>query len=314
MGAVSATQRSRQRARALDAQSRSKVGVPSKAYPSGRRPRTGGQTRRRRHSRVYLATVLAGILLALGHDLTAATPPPTLAFAISLDIPPLAFKRGGVVKGLEVDLARALATALELELSLRALAERRLIDALRGGRIDVVLSALPAEELDALGLATSGRVLNSGQIAIIRTEDLTRFPRLIDLKLTRERVGYERASLGARLVQARLPRAERVPFADAKTGLAALRAREIAIFIHDATTAWGLAADPEETELTGLFQPLAVEPLRFVIRAEESQLRREIDQALEAWRRSGELERIIRRWIPIQIRVNDRLSRQQSRS
>ena len=290
------------------------MAVPSEVYPARARPRPCGRTRSRRLSRRYLATVLAGILLTLGLDLAAATPAPTLAFAISLDIPPLAFKRGGVVKGLEVDLARALAGALELELSLHALPEPRLLDALRGGRIDLVLSALPADELDGLGLATSARVLDSGQTAIIRTEDLTRFPRVIDLKLTSKRVGYERASLGARLVQARLPRAERVPFADAKTGIGALRAREIDVFIHDVTTAWALAADPEETELTGLFQRLSVEPLRFVTRAEEGQLRREIDQALEALRRSGELERIIRRWIPVQIRVNDRLNRQQSRS
>ncbi len=256
-----------------------------------------------------LAIALCALALTLGLDPTAATPPPRLTFAISLDSPPLALKRSGVVKGLEVELAHALAEALKLELSLRALPEPRLIDSLRGGRVDVALSALPNDELAGLGLATSTPVLDSGQMAIIRTEDLASFPRVIDVKLTSERVGYQRASLGARLVQAQLPRAERVPFVDAKTGLAALRAREIAIFIHDATTAWALGAEPEETELTALFQPLSVEQLRFVTRTEEAQLRRKIDQVLEAWRRSGELERMIRRWIPIQIRINDRLSR-----
>ncbi len=288
------------------AQLRSQVAAPYPAQSAGTRP--SARSRRRQ----YLANALSVLLLILGQDLAAATAPATLAFAISLDRPPLAFKRGGVVKGLEVDLARALAASLELELSLHALPEQRLIDALRGGRVDVALSALPDEELAALGLATSTAVLESGQMAIIRTQDLTRFPRRIDLKLTSERVGYQRGSLGARLVQARLPRAERVPFADANAGLAALGAGEIAIFIHDATTAWALAANPKETELTALFQPLSVERLRFATRTEEAHLQRALDRVLEAWRRSGELERIIRRWIPIQIRVNDRFSWQQS--
>jgi polar amino acid transport system substrate-binding protein len=274
-------------------------------------PLTTAAAMPRRGTRRSLALVLGLFLIALGPDLLAATPPTTIAFALNIDNPPLAFKEAGVVKGLEVDLARALAAALELELSLQALPEPRLIDALRGGRVDVALSALPSDELAALGLATSGPVLNSGQMAIIRTEDLTRFPRLIDLKLTDQRVGYQRASLGARLVQAQLPRAERVPFMNASEGLAALRSGEIAVFIHEATTAWSLAANPEETDLTAVFQPIAIQQLRFITRAEDAQLHRDLNRVLEAWRRSGELERILRRWIPIQIRVQDRFSQQQ---
>ncbi|MEA3638662.1 MAG: hypothetical protein VBE63_01805 [Lamprobacter sp.] len=50
--------------------------------------------------------LLFSLFLILGHDLAAATPPTTLVFAISLERPPLAFKREDVVQGLEVDLAR----------------------------------------------------------------------------------------------------------------------------------------------------------------------------------------------------------------
>ena len=252
------------------------------------------------------------LLLILGHSLAAATAvaaaPATVAFAISPDNPPLAFKREGVVQGLEVDLARALATALELQLNLYALPEPRLIDALRGGRIDLLLSARPSTELAALGLSSSEPVLDSGQMAILRTDDLARFPRLIDLKLTTERVGYQRGSPGARLVQAQLPHAERVPFADANAGLSALRAGEITIFIHAATTAWALAANPQETELTPFFQALSLEHWRFIMRTEDTQLRRDLDRVLKGWRDSGQLERIIQRWIPLQIRIKDGFS------
>lgn len=262
--------------------------------------------RGRRRCEIVIALSL--LLLVFAQQLTAASAPATLAFAISIDGPPLAFKRAGVVKGLQVDLARALAAALEVELNLHALPEPRLLDALRGGRIDVMLSALPSAELTALGLATSEPVLDSGQMAIIRSEDLARFPRLIDLKLTDQRVGYQRASLGARLVQARLPRAERVPFADANEGLAALRAGDIAVFIHEATTAWALASDPEETELTAIFRPLSTEQWRFVTRSEDAELLQDINRVLKAWRESQALERIILRWIPIQIRIGNGFS------
>lgn len=252
--------------------------------------------------------VVAGLLLAIGCSAAAETPRAALAVGISVDAPPLAFRRNGVVKGLIVDLARGLADALERDLQLRRIPERRLTDALRGGRIDVMFSQRPPAELDALGLATSSPLLATGQMALVRSDELDRFPRPIDVKLTTAKVGYERGSLGARFVQARLPRAERVPFADAAAGLAALRAGDIDLLIHDATTAWTLAADPDETELIGLYQALSDEQLRLVTRREDASLRRELERVLDDWRRSGRLARLISRWLPIQIRVGEHIS------
>jgi ABC-type amino acid transport substrate-binding protein len=227
----------------------------------------------------------------------------TLAIGISADGAPYAFTRAGVLMGLEIDLARALATALERELRLQRLPEGRLIDALRGGRIDLMFSRLPPADLNAFGLTTSTPVLATGQMALLRSDDLNRFPRLLDLELSTARIGYERGSLGARLVQARFARAERVPLAGPKEGLAALRAGQIDLFIHDATTAWRLAADPRETELTALYRPLTHTRLRVVLRSEDRHLKHEIDRILAEWHRSGRLKRLIGRWVPVQIRV-----------
>jgi ABC-type amino acid transport substrate-binding protein len=206
---------------------------------------------------------------------------------------------------LEVDLARELADAIKRDHRLRQLPEGRLIDALRGGRIDLMFSELPPAELEALGLTGGAPVLGTGQMAVVRNEDFDQFPRLLDLKLTGARVGYVRGSLGARLVHEKLVNAERVPVSSADEGLAALRAGGIDIFIHDAATAWLLAANPQETELSGIFRPLSQAQLRIVTRSEDQTLRREIDRVLDAWRRSGELQRLVHRWIPVQIRVGE---------
>jgi ABC-type amino acid transport substrate-binding protein len=222
---------------------------------------------------------------------------------ISIDSPPLAYKRDGVIRGLEVDLARALAEALERDLRLIRLPGISMIDALRGGRIDLAFSSLPGDELEALGLAASIPILATGQMAMVRTQDIGRFARLIDLKLTDARVGYQRASLGARFVQARMPNAERVPFAGTTDGLEALRNADVDVFIHDATTAWLLAADPNELKLSAIYRALTDDRLRPITRAEDIGLRQELNRILASWERSGELERLISRWIPVQIRV-----------
>jgi len=233
-----------------------------------------------------------------------------LLVGISADRPPFAFSRNGVLRGLEVDLAHELADALKRDHRLRQLPEGRLIDALRGGRIDLTFSELPPAELQALGLHGGVPVLATGQMAVIRSEDFGRFPRLLDLKLTSARVGYVRGTLGARLVHEKLVNAERIPVSSAEEGLAALRAGGIEVFIHDAATAWLLAADPQEDELSAIFRPLSQAQLRLVTRSEDQSLRLEIDRILDAWRRLGRLQRLLHRWIPVQIRLGERIRTQ----
>lgn len=217
----------------------------------------------------------------------------------------MAFFEQGVLRGLEVDLARSLADAMDRQLNLQEMPEPRLIDALRGGRIDLVMSALPSADLQALGLIASTPLLRTGQMALIRAEDVALFARPLDIITTTARVGFQRGSAGARFVQANLPEAERVPVTDAIWGVAALRAGDIDIFVHAATTVWAIAAAVDQQDLLGIFRPLTDERLAWVMRTDDETSRRNIDFIIRAWRDSGQLTTLINRWIPIQVEVVD---------
>lgn len=248
------------------------------------------------------------LLLALGLcTLTALaqgqTGNPALRFGVAADAPPLAFVEDGVLRGLEIDLAAALADELGVDMQLLELPQRRHVDALRGGRVDLLLSALDDAEVAALGLGASTPVLATGQMALVRAIDLDRYPREVDLLLADVPVGYEVASAGARFVHERLPRASRVPFPTAAAGIAALRRDEIGIFIHDAPTVWAVGADSRERDLAGIFRPLTRERLAWISRGRDAALRRRIDGILADWAASGRLARLINRWIPVQVQV-----------
>jgi len=108
----------------------------------------------------------------------------TLRLGVSASGAPLAFFDQGVLRGLIVDLARALAETLDRELQVQEMPEARLVDALRGGRLDLILSTLPETDLAALGLAASTPLFETGQMALIRTADIGRFGRPVDLIIT----------------------------------------------------------------------------------------------------------------------------------
>ncbi len=258
----------------------------------------------RRGRRAWARRFLLGALATWTLTAGAATEAPTLRIGLTPNAAPLAFMEDGVIRGLEPDLARALADALQMQLQLRQLPERALVTALRGGSIDLILTAMPDAELNALGLGASEPVLDFGQMVLMRLDTLSHYPRGIDILTTDGRVGYQRASPGARFAQERLPNARRVPFADAPDGISALRAGEIDLFIHDAPTVWDVATDPDEQQLVGFFQPLTKEQLVWAARADDQPLLHGINVAIRSWRKSGELQRRINRWIPIQVEVD----------
>jgi polar amino acid transport system substrate-binding protein len=250
-----------------------------------------------------LPIIVRAVALLLACSVASGEELPSLRIGVTAGGAPMAFFDQHVLRGLEVDLARALADAADSELQLQEMPRPRLIDALRGGRIDLVLTTLPDTDLAALGLVASEPLLRTGQMALIRAGDLPRFSRPVDIVTTSARAGYQRGSAGARFVQAQLPMAERVPVDDAGEGIAALRAGDIDIFIHDATTVWAVAADPAEQQLLGIFQPLTDERLAWALRAEDEPLRRNVDFVIRNWRDSGRLARLINRWIRIQVEV-----------
>ncbi len=227
----------------------------------------------------------------------------SLRFGVSAAGPPLAFFHQGVLRGLAIDLARALAEALDRELQVREMPEARLLEALRGGRIDLMLSTLPPAELQALGLAASAPLFPTGQMALIRAADVTRFSRPVDVMMTRARVAYEQGTSGARFAQHGMPRAERVPVADVADGIAALRRGEVDVFVHAAPTIWAVAAHRSEEELIGIFQPLTDERAAWAFRAEDQPLRFGIDRALHQWRDSGRLTHMVNRWIRTRVEI-----------
>jgi ABC-type amino acid transport substrate-binding protein len=254
-------------------------------------------------------SAIAAVALALCTVVATAqgfeqdAPRQALRLGISASGPPLAFFEQGVLRGLGIDLARPLAEELDRELQVREMPEARLVDALRGGRIDMMLSTLPPTDLEALGLEASGTLFRTGQMAMIRAADLPRFSRLVDVITTDAAVGFQQGTAGARFVQSRMPAAERMPFADISDGVTALRRGDIDVFVHEAPTIWAIATSRTEEQLLGVFQPLTEDRAAWIVRAEDQTLLAGINLVLRNWRRTGQLARTVNRWIPIRVQV-----------
>lgn len=246
----------------------------------------------------FLNTII--VLLSLGSVATAGDIELRVGIARESSLP-LATLDQGVLSGLAIDLARLLTEQLDMGLQLSLLPERDLVSALKGGRIDVMLSTMPQHELRALHLLASEPLLETGQLALVRPQDLERFTRPIDVLSTRGKVGYERGTTAARVVHQRMPLAQRIPFPSAAQALLALEQAEIDLLVLDAMLAWNQLANPDAPPLAALLHPLLTEHLVWTVREQDVHLLARINAALTQWQSDTTLAHVISRWIPMRI-------------
>jgi ABC-type amino acid transport substrate-binding protein len=105
-------------------------------------------------------------------------------------------------------------------------------------------------------------------------------------------------STGDLFVQRRCPRAQRVLFATPEQAVNALRRGRIDVVLDDAPTIWRFAALHESDGLVGRFTPLTEEYLSWAGSRSNPGLLSQVNQTLTGWRDSGELDRILDRWLP----------------
>jgi polar amino acid transport system substrate-binding protein len=250
--------------------------------------------------------VLASVLLlaaCAAPDPAALTGP--LRVGITPNYPPIAFAEKGVLKGVEVDLARALEQRTGRRLQLVQVEWETLIPALENGRIDVIMAGMSITPERRQRVAFTAPYLRVGQMALIREQDAARLSPPDALKAPGMRVGVVAGTTGDAFVSSQLLRAIVFRFADTTEGVRALQAGQVNYFIHDAPTVWHFAAAPETQRqgIVGLFTPLTEEYLAWAVRVGDDGLRLQLENALEGMREDGTLQDILGRWIRTTVEV-----------
>jgi len=184
---------------------------------------------------------------------------------------------------------------------LEELAWDALIPALEAGTIDVIMSGMSITEARAQRVWFVSHYLRVGQMAMFRKADSLLLSSPTLLTMTEQRVGFVDGTTGAAYVHGHLPKAQYVPFGSTDTGLQALRAGEIDVFVHDAVTAWHLADDEANAMLTSSFSPLTEEYLAWAVRHTDEALHRDLEAVLERWRRSGRLQELFNTWLRYRV-------------
>jgi polar amino acid transport system substrate-binding protein len=221
-----------------------------------------------------------------------------LRVGVSTNAPPLIFKQGQQIVGLEADFARELAKYLGKSLEFVELKWKDQIPALLGNRIDIIMSGMTKTTLRQVRVAFSTAYFRSGQMALIRNDDAMRFKAGFYSIHHNMVIGAVKNTTGEYFVQKQFGNNKIVAFFTSREGVEALIHGDIDMLIHDAPIILYLASENETKSVTPLFSLFTEEYLAWAIRKEDIQLIESANTFLEALNKDRKLEPMIRRWIP----------------
>ncbi len=224
-----------------------------------------------------------------------------LRVAVSSDNPPLAYSAEGRAVGIEADFARMLQVELQAQLQLHSMPSAEVIGALERGEVDMVMAGLVITPELEKRVEFSRSYLHSGEMAIIRTDDILRFRGAAALLQEGVKVGAVAGSAGAAYVKATMSQPVVTACAAADECLQALMARRVDVFIGSPAISWRLATDNRYGVLMSFYRPLNDEYFAWAVAKNNTQLRDRLDSALDRMQRAQMFEHILNRWIPVRV-------------
>lgn len=246
-----------------------------------------------------MSKILLTMLLALTALTTQAAEPRPLRVGVAPKFEPVAFKVSGQLQGIEIDFANKLAIRLQRPVEFHEYPFSDLIPALERGEIDVIMSGMSITEARREHVRFTRPYMDIGQMAVVRTADASTYGQPGALREDGLRVGVQKGSTGEAWVTSHLAHANVIAYEGAEAGLAALRAGNIDVFIHDSTTSWQLGRSFINDKLMSLSRFLTSESVGWAVRKDAPELQTTLDLILKDMKSGGEVKAVLKKWLPV---------------
>jgi polar amino acid transport system substrate-binding protein len=217
----------------------------------------------------------------------------TLRVGLDASFPPFeSMSSDGKIVGLDVDIAKEIATDLDIQVELVNIGFDGLYDALLARRVDVVISGLPYDPRWTADVAYTANYFNAGQILVTRVDDAT-INSVEDL--TNRTVAIEwgsQADMEGRRLAKKMAGLTILREETAMDALEALFNKKADAAIVDAIT--GVSAFPRGLKIITY---LTDEWYAAAVHIESRELLEAVDRTLIRLQESGEMGRIQARWL-----------------
>ena len=220
-----------------------------------------------------------------------------LRVGMSGDAPPLnATSRSGEMFGLEVDLARVLASSMGVDLKLVPMDFPELLGALENGKVDMVMSNMTITPERNSRFAFVGPYFISGKSILTRSATLAAASQATDIDRPSVRLVALSGSTSQRFVEVFTPNATLVSTRSYDEAVSMVREGQVDAMVADFPICVLSAMRFPGEGLVTLSSPLTVEPIGIALPANDALFVILVTNYLNAIQATGALEQLRSRW------------------
>ena len=258
----------------------------------------------RRTTHTVFFYVLFCVILLIGSCRQTPSPStqqaePTLRVGVSANAPPFVFRQGGSLTGLEPALAQKLGQYLNIKIELVEVPWEKQLEFLDQGKTDIIMSGMTITRARSSLVDFTKPYLRSGQIMLVRMEDLRKFSTGIEsLMNTSYRIGTVADTVSDYFVTTAINDANEVVFKKSQDAVNALIANKIDAFVYDAPIVCYYAARHQQDKIIPILTMATEEYIGWAIRKGQPELLASINDFLDSLESQGALQEEIKYWIP----------------
>ncbi|MGD8292158.1 MAG: transporter substrate-binding domain-containing protein [Desulfobacterales bacterium] len=233
---------------------------------------------------------------------SVAPNPNVLRVGISTNAPPLIFKQGTEIVGLEAELAKKFGDYLDRSIAFIELDWEDQIPALLANKTDIIMSGMSITKMRQVRIEFSRPYFRTGQMALTSNKYLKMIPQgyygIRGMSIL-SKFGVVKGTVGETFVQQNFGQAKKiVPYKTSEQAVGDLLKGRIDLFIHDGPIIFMLAAENETKGLAKVPFLLSEEYLAWGIRKNDVELLEAANNFVDMMIREDKLDPIINRWIP----------------
>ena len=249
----------------------------------------------------WISKITAILFVALLTSYVAVQPASgegVLRIGITPDYPPLIFKVGEEIKGVEADFGNLLAKGLQRTPQFIEIPWEELIPALIGGKIDIIMSGMSITDARKVRVDFTEPYMKGGLMTLMRAEDIHRYPTLEDIKQSFTNVGVVKGTTGEVFVRRNFTQAQSIiPMAKASDSVYPLKNRRLDLFVHDGPAIAWLVSE-NEADLDGFWEFLNEEYMAWAVNRGDKELLGLVNSMIRKWKNDGTLREVVKHWFP----------------
>jgi polar amino acid transport system substrate-binding protein len=220
-----------------------------------------------------------------------------LVVGTAASMPPLNMTtKDGQIIGMEPDLARVMAGALGVKLTLKPVPFSELIAALESGGVDVVLSGMTITPARNLKVAFVGPYYVSGKSILTKTATLAAAKHVSHINTPATVLAALRGSTSQLFVERLIPKATLVLTDNYDQAVAMVLENRVHALVADHPICTTSVLRYPDKGLIALANPISYEPIGVALPANDALFVNWIQNFLGTLEKSGELEVLRRRW------------------